>query len=120
LVAIDLKYEEVLPLTKSELMIQVESTDPRIVANALYAASRYEKDWKWVQGQCLKGLNSPEVSIRWAAVTCLGDLAFHRRFPIDLDLVIPALELATQDPQIAEPAGFSLSLVRQALHKETL
>jgi HEAT repeat protein len=111
------KYEPVQPLSKRELILQIESGDPQAVSKALYSAAKYEEDWKWVQSKCLEALKSPEVSVRWAAATCLGDLAFMRR-PLDTGSVIPALELATQDPQIADPAGFSLSMVRQFLQKQ--
>jgi hypothetical protein len=112
----NLKYEPVYPLSKRELILQIESGDPQAITRALYAATKYEEDWKWVQSQCLEGLKSPEVSVRWAAATCLGDLAFMRR-PLDIDSVMPALELAMKDPQIADPAGFSLSMVRQFSQK---
>jgi hypothetical protein len=113
----DLKYERVHPVTRQELISRLESDDPEVVANALYACTKYDEDWKWVQDQCLKRLQSSEVSIRWAAATCLGDLAFLRR-PLDIDAVVPALELAIQDPQIADPASFSLSMVKQLLCKQ--
>jgi hypothetical protein len=112
----DLKYEPVHPLTREELISRLKSDDPEVVANALYVSAKYDEDWKWVQDQCLKSLKSSEVSIRWAAATCLGDLPFLRR-PLDIDAVVPALELAIQDPQIADPASFSLSLVKQFLGK---
>jgi hypothetical protein len=110
----DLKYKPIYPVARKDLINQLESCDPEVVANALYAATRYDQDWIWVQEQCLKGLNSQEVAIRWAAATCLGDLAFLRR-PLDVDAVVSALELATRDPQIADPARFSLSMVKQFL-----
>jgi hypothetical protein len=110
------KYEPVHPLSKRELILQIESDDPEVVAKALYAATKYEEDWRWVQDRCLEGLQSTEVSVRWAAATCLGDLAFMRR-ALDIDSVVPALELATHDPQIADPAGFSLSMVKQFLQR---
>jgi HEAT repeat len=106
------RYEFVRPTTRNELTSQLESGDPEAVAKALYSATRYEEDWKWVQDQCLKCLESPEVSVRWAAVTCLGDLAFLRR-PLDIHAVLPALEEATKDPKIADPARFSVSMVKQ-------
>jgi hypothetical protein len=111
------RYEPVQPATKSELISQLESENPEAVANALYSALKYEHDWKWVQDQCLRCLDSPEVSVRWAAVTCLGDLAFFRR-PLDVQIVLTALEKATQDPEIADPASFSLSMVRQFLESK--
>jgi HEAT repeat len=113
----DLKYEPVNPVTRKELIRRLESDDPEVVASALYASTKYDEDWKWVQDQCLKRLKSSEVSVRWAAATCLGDLAFLRR-PLDVDAVVSALELATRDPQIADPASFSLSMVKQFLDKQ--
>ena len=108
------EYEPVHPSTKTELTRQLESGNSEEIANALYSASKYEQDWEWVQEQCLKCLESPEVSVRWAAVTCLGDLAFLRR-PLDIQTVLPALEKAAKDPKLADPASFSLSMVRQFL-----
>lgn len=109
-----LKYEPVHPLGKGELSRRLASDNPQTVADALYAAAKYEEDWRWVQDLCLCRLNSPEVPIRWAAATCLGDLALIRR-PLDVEVVVPALEAAAKDPAISDPAGFSLSIVKQFL-----
>jgi hypothetical protein len=100
----DLKYEPVLPATREELEVLLKSDSPETVARALYAATKYEVDWSWVQDQCLKALTSPEVSVRWAAATCLGDLAFLRR-SLNVEAVVPALEAATKDATIADPAS---------------
>jgi hypothetical protein len=113
----DLKYEPVLPATREELEVMLKSDSPKTVAKALYAATKYELDWNWVQDHCLKALTSPEVPIRWAAATCLGDLALLRR-PLDVEAVVPALEAATKDATIADPAAFSLSMVREFLMGE--
>jgi hypothetical protein len=110
----NLRYEPVNPATKAELIERLKSQDPRVVADALHAATRREGDWEWAQDLCVEGLRSPEVAVRWAAATCLGDLAFDRR-PLDLKVVLPALELAVKDPLISDPAKFSLSMVRQFL-----
>jgi hypothetical protein len=111
----DLKYEPIY--LRTERASGIDSGNPEGVAKALYAATKYEQDWSWVQNQCLQALTSTEVSVRWAAATCLGDLAFCRR-PLDCDRVIPALEQAAIDPQISDPASFSLSLVRQFLQSK--
>jgi hypothetical protein len=42
---------------------------------------------------------------------CLSKLAR----PLDTTVVIPALELAKQDPAISDPASLSLSMVKQFL-----
>ena len=110
----DLKYEKVYPIPREELSRMLASDDPKTVADALYSATKYDEEWRWVQDQCLKSLRSPHRWIRWAAATCLGDPAFLRR-PLDVDMVVPALEAAIKDPEIADPAAFSLSMVRQFL-----
>jgi hypothetical protein len=110
----DFEYESVSPSARKELIRQLESSDPETVAKALYTASKYGEDWKWVQDQCLRFLNSPDVLVRWAAATGLGDLAFLRR-PLDVQAVFSALEQAAQDSQIVDPAKFSISMVRQFL-----
>ena len=111
------RYEPVLPKTRSELNRQLESGNPEKIASALYSASRYDEDWKWAQDQCLRFLDSEHVPVRWAAATCLGDLAFFRR-PLDVPLVVSALERAAKDPEIADPARFSLSMVKEFLAAE--
>jgi hypothetical protein len=110
----DPKYEHVPRIAKAQLVTDLESDNPETVANALYSAARYEQDTNWIQDQCLMKLTSPEVAIRWAAATCLGDLAFLRR-PLDAKSVILALERAKEDSAIADPADFSLAMVKEFL-----
>jgi hypothetical protein len=113
----NLIYEPVFPRDRAELEKLLRSFDWSDVADALYSASRYESDWHWVQGECLKRLSDPVVSVRWAAATCLGDLAF-RRFPLDKELVIRALEKASLDLEIADPSLFSLGMVKEFVYAD--
>jgi hypothetical protein len=108
----DFKYERVALINREQARRALESADPEVVASALYAAARSDEDTQWLEEECLKRLTSPELTIRWAAATCFGDLAFFRR-PLDVNKVIPALEAAADDPTISDPARFSLSMVRQ-------
>ncbi len=114
----DLKYEDVERLPKKELITRLTNANPDVVAGALYSATRWDPDWQWVQQLCLENLGSPHLPIRWAAATCLGDLAFFRR-PLDCDIVVPALTAATADPTISDPAAFSLSMVKQFVCAQT-
>lgn len=107
-----LKYEDVERLPREELITLLASENPYRVACALYSATRWDPDWPWVQQICLERLASFHLIIRWAAATCLGDLAFYRR-PLGCDKVIPALTAAMRDPTISDPAAFSLSMVKQ-------
>jgi hypothetical protein len=99
-------------LTRSELIEELNSSDPRRVADALGSAARYD-DWQWTQEQCLRLLKAPEVEIRWAAATCLGDLAFFFNRPIDRVRVFAALYDSAKDAAISDPALFSISLINQ-------
>jgi hypothetical protein len=101
-------------LTRAEFIELLDSTDPQQIASALYSIVRFDGDDEWVQLKCLEALNSPYVEVRWAAATSIGDLAFARR-AIDFEAAITALEKATHDSTIADPAAFSLSMVRQFL-----
>lgn len=64
----DLKYEPVYPLSRRELMLQIESGDPRAIANALYAATKYEEDWTggpFKPSFGLSGFNELSFPIVW-------------------------------------------------------
>lgn len=112
----DFKYEPVQPSEREQLARDLASSDPEVVANALYAACRSDVEIKWVEDECVQRLKDQQLKVRWAAATCLGDLAFMRR-PIDTERVASALANATADPTISDPASFSLSMVRQfSLH----
>ena len=113
----DFKYEPVQPIERAQLFRDLASSDPEVVANALYAACRLNEDTKWLEDECVKRLQASELKVRWAAATCLGDLAFFRR-PLDAKRVSSALEEATHDPTISCPARFSLSMVKQFLTVE--
>lgn len=111
-----MRYEPVQRLGKEQLTSALKSSDPKVVGDALYSAARFEEDISWVQDVLLDKLSAPHREVRWAAATSLGDMAV-RHCQLDPKRVIPALELACQDPEIAGPASFSLSMVRQFLDR---
>jgi hypothetical protein len=108
------EFEHVRFIPHEELVRDLLSGEPRRIAAALYGASRYDEDWEWVQSNCLLCLRSTDVTVRRAAATCLGDLAFFFRRPINAALVLSALKISADDPTIADPAQLSISLVMQA------
>jgi hypothetical protein len=108
----ELRYEPVEPRTREELARMFDSNDGSCIAAALYSAAYHDSDWRWVQSQCLRYLTSPDLRVRWAAATCLGDLSvFHHK--LDLELVIPALQQALSDPSIRSTVGDSLDQIHQ-------
>src|SRR3974390_2173406 len=112
-----MRYEPVRRLTKDQLHSNLENHDPEVVAEALHSAARFDDDRQWVQDVRLEKMKSSHAQVRWAAATCLGDMACWRCH-LDLERVIPALELATQDAEIAGPATLSLSMVRRFLENK--
>ncbi len=99
-------------MEREEVMRLLRTNEPKDVARALYSASRHDSDWRWVQDECLFRTGHSDLLVRWAAVTCLGDLAF-RRFPLERTRVIAALEAARFDATIADPAEVSLGMVKE-------
>ena len=92
----ELKYEEINPRSRRELIIALASDDLEQIRNALYSAGKYESDWQWSQAQCLKFLVHADRLVRWAAALSLGYIALYQR-RIDLAEVLPALHAAKED-----------------------
>jgi hypothetical protein len=109
---IEFKYEPVRRINKEELARDLLSSDPAAVSKALYSACRSDEDTGWIENECVIRLKDQRLQVRWAAATCLGDLAFFRR-PIDAARVSQALEEAAADPSISDPASLSLSMVKE-------
>jgi hypothetical protein len=113
----DFVYKPVEARDRESLLASFESSDPKEVSQVLYSATYHDPDWRWVQEWCLKFLKSDHAGIRWAAATCLGDLAvFHKQ--LDLDLVLPALNAARSDPSIASTVEDRLSFITQAVKSQ--
>lgn len=113
----ELKYEPVEPRTREELVRMFDSGDGACIAAALYSAAYHDSDWRWVQSQCLSYLTHPDLRVRWAAATCLGDLSvFHHK--LDLELVVPALQQMMDDPTIRSTVSDSLDQIYQNVRKQ--
>ena len=108
----DLKYEPVELLDRERLLLDLNSNDPDRVSKALYSACRTESDTEWLENICIDGLDSAEPKVRWAAATCLGDLALFRH-KLNIGRVVPALEKALDDSTISGPARVSLDMVNE-------
>ena len=113
----DLQYKEVELISREKLERDLASGDEATIADALYSATRFSEDWQWPQSICLDRVSSPMLLVRWAAVTCLGDIAFLRR-RLDKRRVVAALEGAIKDPTISDPASYSLSMVKQFIEDQ--
>ncbi|HLJ29065.1 MAG TPA: hypothetical protein VKY85_20310 [Candidatus Angelobacter sp.] len=105
------RYEAVIPRSRDEIIELLDSADASKIISGLQSATFEEADWRWVQSQCLRFLKDPDVRVRWAAATFLGDIAaFHHK--LDLDIVLPALEEGRKDPSISSAAQESIEFIR--------
>lgn len=113
----DLRYEEVERLTRDQVIEAFKSTDNARIAEALYSATYYDRDWRWVQEQCLHYLNFSDLWVRRNAATCLGILAvFHKQ--LDVERVIPKLEEAGRDEALRAYVEDSLRDIRHNIYRE--
>ena len=56
----NMKYEDVLPVTKDQGLVAFESQDTHRIVHAMLGATYHESDWEWVQDWCLRFLESTE------------------------------------------------------------
>jgi hypothetical protein len=93
------KYHEIFPMTRRELEALIDCGNETAIVDALLSAAYYDPDWRWVQGVCLKFLDQLMFGVRRIAAICFGHIArIHKT--LDLDLVLPKLELLKGDPAI--------------------
>lgn len=108
------KYEPVEQRTREQMEAMLLSGDAKQVAKALWSATYYDPDWRWVQAQCLYYLTHADLWLRRNAATCLGLLAtFHKK--LDTQVVVPALQKAAEDPEVKPWAEDSLGDIRHSL-----
>jgi hypothetical protein len=108
----EMQYDEVPRRSRRELEDALNGSDCEQIRSALYSAAWYEEDWRWTQKYCLQFLQHNDSLVRWAAALSLGYLAlFHKH--LDLDVVLPALQRAKEDPVIRSTVGDSLDLIAQ-------
>jgi len=94
-----MKYHEVLPMSRAELEVSLDSGNVEAMYAALLSAAYYDADWRWVQQRCLGFLNHSDNSVRWVAATCLGHLArIHGQ--LDVEIVLALLVPLKSDPEI--------------------
>lgn len=103
----ELRYEDVQQRERAEIEEMLASNDPAEIAKALRSATYHDPDWRWVQSKCLQLITHTETEVSWNSAVCLGLLAvFHKQ--LDLDLVVPALHKAIENPIIRPAAENSL------------
>lgn len=86
-----MKYLNVDNIDRNTAVRMLASNNAAFIADALLRSTFYDKDWHWVQQQCLSLLDHPSTELKGLAITCLGHLArIHRK--LDLELIMEKLE----------------------------
>ena len=106
-----LKYVEIKPRSKTQLLAEFASGDVNIICDALFSAAQHEPDWRWSQAQCLAMLKHDSLTVRSCAVIAISEIAIFRG-EIDLDVVVPELERLLNDEALRPFAEDALKDIR--------
>jgi hypothetical protein len=95
------EYKNPSKISRNEAIRIFSGGSTNEVCDALLAVAFYDKDWKWVQTQCLHFLNDADPDVRGLAATCLGHIArIHHK--LERKLVVEALKSRFKDAKISE------------------
>jgi hypothetical protein len=95
-----LKYEEMDSVSHAEAERVFSSGDCERIARALVALGLHDRDWKWVQVQCLRFLRDRSEIVVSAAILALAHTARVNR-ALDRDIVANALTELAADVRYA-------------------
>ncbi len=95
----ELFYETIDPITRAEAVEMLRSGDTEAISYGLLRASYHVEDWRWVQSECLRLLDSKDKHLQYIGAICLSHIArVHGK--LDLTLVEPELKKLEGDPEI--------------------
>ena len=97
----ELIYEKVLPITKEEAQSLLCSVETEQVSSGILRAAYHIDDWRWVQGESLRLLDSPDSHLRYMGALCLMHLA-RIHGVLDLEIVVPRLNQLLLDPEVSD------------------
>lgn len=101
-------YHEIVPIERGDAERALASGDSSRISDALLRSAYHDRDWRWVQAQCLWLLEHDDPNVRALAATCIGHLA-RIHGSVDRDVVIPALERVAADPALTARVEDALS-----------
>lgn len=94
------RFQEVTPISREQALAAFASNDVEAICDALIRVTYHDPDWHWVQEQCVRFAEFPDVDVRGLAVTCLGHLArIHGR--LNIKEVLPMIRSLLDDPDVA-------------------
>jgi len=94
------KYKEIPVLDRTRIEELLTGGSAEAIQIALLSAALYDPDGKWSETLCVKYLDDPDLSVKAAAITGLGHVA-RIHGTLDLNVVLPKLELAEKEPTLA-------------------
>lgn len=110
-----MRFQEVTPISREQALIAFASNEVEAICDALIRITYHDPDWHWVQEQCIRFTEFPDVEVRGLAVTCLGHLArIHRR--LNLKEVLPVLESLLNDADVAPRVADTLDDIKMFIN----
>lgn len=106
----ELLYETIDPITREEAEEMLRSGDTEAITFGLLRTAHHLEDWRWVQSECLRLLDSQDKHLQYIGAICLSHIArVHGK--LDLALVEPVLKKLEGDNEI----GGEIELVLEDL-----
>ena len=109
-----MKYIKFDPMPRTQLETALTSEDTKEVYTALMSAVYHDEDWRWVQEQCHRFLNSPNRQLRVGAIQGLGLVAVFRK-QLDADRAVAALTEILKDSEFQGEAEDALDDIRRSI-----
>lgn len=109
-------YEPMPPIGRDEAVALLDSGEPEKIIRGLVRSAYHDKDWRWVQWQCIRFLGHEDVWVRRNSAHCLGLMAITRK-GVDPELVLPILKELADDPDIGEEARSSIGYILGAMEE---
>lgn len=95
-----MRFQEITPVLREEALNAFASNNAEAICNALVRITYHDPYWRWVQEQCVRLAQFPDVDVRGLAVTCLGHIArIHGE--LDIEQASSTLKSLLDDPEVA-------------------
>jgi hypothetical protein len=111
-----MKYEEIEPMERSDVLRALNSGDTRSLSRALVSAALHDPDRAWIEGLLKRFLAHDDPWVRGIAATCVAHVArLHRA--LDVATIVPLLERLKSDPSTIGKAQDALDDIEMFVGK---
>lgn len=106
-----MQYQELSPISHNEAEKVFAGNDPAGISEALVRLALHDIDRVWVERQCIRFIQHPNILIQRSAIISIGHLVrIHRA--LNTDATLPLLQEALKNPEIAGYANDTIDDIR--------